>query len=65
MVAIFGGLDKDNYDRQYSDTYLLKRIIQYFKPYKKRVWWAISAFLVVSLTSALVPIFIADGVRIL
>jgi len=65
MAAIFGGLDKDNYDRQYSDSYLLKRIIQYFKPYKKQVLWAIVAFLVVSVTSSIVPIFIADGVRIL
>lgn len=65
MVAIFGGLDKDSYDRQYSDTYLLKRIIQYFKPYRKQVLWTVAGFLVVSVTSALVPIFIADGVRIL
>ncbi len=65
MVAIFGGLDKDSYDRQYSDTYLLKRIIQYFKPYRKHVLWTVAGFLVVSVTSALVPIFIADGVRIL
>lgn len=65
MVAIFGGLDKDSYDRQYSDTYLLKRIIQYFKPYRKQVLWTVTGFLVVSVTSALVPIFIADGVRIL
>jgi ATP-binding cassette subfamily B protein len=65
MVAIFGGLDKDNYDRQYSDGYLLKRIVQYFKPYRKQVLWAGGSFLVVSVTSSLVPIFIADGVRIL
>jgi ATP-binding cassette subfamily B protein len=65
MVAIFGGLDKDSYDRQYTDTYLLKRIFQYFKPYRKQVFWTVVGFLVVSVTSALVPIFIADGVRIL
>lgn len=65
MVALFGGLDKDSYDRQYSDVYLLRRIGQYFAPYRKQVIWTIIGFLVVSLSSALVPILIADGVRIL
>ena len=29
MAAIFGGLEEDVYDRQYSDMYLMRRLASY------------------------------------
>ncbi|RMG76551.1 MAG: ABC transporter ATP-binding protein [Chloroflexi bacterium] len=65
MAAVFGGLQADNYDRQYSDRYLLRRIITYFARYKTQLIWITFTFLIVSIASALPPILIADGVTVL
>ncbi len=65
MAAIFGGLHEDNYDRQYSDAYLLKRIASYFSSYRWGLAGILVGFTLVSVTSALPPVFIADGVNIL
>lgn len=59
---MFRGLDADRYDRQYSDTYLFKRIYDYFSVYKRRLVTIVVAFFVLSVVSALRPILIADGV---
>ena len=36
-MGLFGGLEKESYDREYSDRELLRRIAQYFAPYGKRL----------------------------
>jgi ATP-binding cassette subfamily B protein len=36
-MSLFHGLDKEGYDREYSDRALLRRIIGYFAPHTKRV----------------------------
>ncbi len=59
---MFLGLDADRYDRQYTDTYLFKRIYDYFSVYKRRLITIVVAFFVLSVVSALRPILIADGV---
>jgi ATP-binding cassette, subfamily B, bacterial len=65
MAAIFGGLQEDTYDRQYSDMYLLRRIASYFGQFKGKLVAIALGFALVSLTSALIPILIADGVTAL
>lgn len=65
MVPIMRGLESDKYDRQYSDGYLLRRIIMYFVPYKTGMMVIIGAFLLTSLVSALTPVFVAAGVGVL
>ncbi|MEQ8673502.1 MAG: ABC transporter ATP-binding protein [Aggregatilineales bacterium] len=62
MVAIMSGLEEDNYDRQYTDGYLIKRIYSYFAPYKKQLWVVLFAFMVLSFVSALPPVLVAQGV---
>ena len=37
MGFILDGLDTEDYDRQYSDRDLLKRIVAYFKPHGPRM----------------------------
>ncbi len=62
MVAIMSGLEEDNYDRQYTDGYLLKRIYSYFAPYKTQLLVVFLAFMVLSFVSALPPVLVAQGV---
>jgi hypothetical protein len=35
----FGGLDREAYDREYSDRELVRRIWQYLRPHRDRVVW--------------------------
>ena len=62
MAAIFGGLQGDKYDRQYSDFYLGKRIGEYLREHKLRVALGLLGFLLVGIVRALRPVFIADAV---
>lgn len=64
-MAIFGGLEQDNYDRQYSDGYLMRRLAAYFGQYRRKVIVVVIGFVVVSIVAALPPVFIAQGVDIL
>jgi ATP-binding cassette, subfamily B, bacterial len=65
MAGVFGGLEEDTYDRQYSDGYLMGRITDYMARYKWRLIAIVLAFLAVAIVGALPPIFIAWGVDIL
>ncbi len=59
MGFIMDGLDAEDYDRTYSDTELVKRIIGYFRPY---MWKMIAVALVVflsSLMNLLLPILVS------
>lgn len=62
MVAVFSGLEEDNYDRQYTDGYLFKRIGGYFAQYRSQMIAVLFGFLVVSIVTSLPPILIASGV---
>ncbi len=62
-MGIFRGLDADSYDRQYSDTYLAKRILNYFSQYKKQLITIALAMVVLSLVSSLRPILVSMGVN--
>ena len=59
MGFIMGGLDKSDYDRNYSDLTLLKRIGSYFKPYKKNMLIIVIALVVGSFASTLIPLAIS------
>ena len=61
-MGIFGGLEADNYDRQYSDRQLVERIVDYFRRYKREMVTVVVAFTVLAIVSALRPILISWGV---
>lgn len=65
MAAIMSGLSEDSYDRQYTDGYLVRRIVEYTRTYKRQLMVIVGAFVVLSIVSAMVPILIAEGVDIL
>ncbi len=62
MAAVFGGLQSDKYDRQYSDLRLLKRIAAYVVQYKLAVSLTLAGFLIVGAVRALRPVLISAGV---
>lgn len=62
MAAVFGGLQSDKYDRQYSDLRLLKRIATYIVQYKLAVSLTLAGFLIVGAVRALRPVLISAGV---
>lgn len=62
MAALFGGLQSDKYDRQYSDFSLFKRIGAYGSEHKLPVIWTLLGFFVVGLTRAFRPVLISRGV---
>ena len=62
VAAIFGGLQGDKYDRQYSDFHLFKRIGDYLAVHRYPVVLALLGFLVVGLARAFRPVFISTAV---
>lgn len=61
-MGFFGGLDGDKYDRQYTDTYLAKRMWDYASKFGRNVFAIVVAVLVMSVVVSLRPILIAAGV---
>lgn len=60
MGFVMAGLGQSDYDRQYSDITLLRRIFKYFTPYKLSILIIGSAIGLSSIAGALVPLFISN-----
>jgi ATP-binding cassette, subfamily B, bacterial len=63
MGFIMDGLDAEDYDRQYKDSELVRRIVAYFKPQAPRMLAVAIAILLTSLLNTLLPIVISDGLN--
>jgi ATP-binding cassette subfamily B protein len=64
-MGFFAGLNDEKYDRQYSDRELLRRILSYFKPQRKRFAWIIALVVVLAGTGAALPVVVARMVDLL
>ncbi|GAB4480703.1 MAG: ABC transporter ATP-binding protein [Anaerolineae bacterium] len=64
-MGFFSGLDADKYDRQYSDSYLFKRLGDYLRPHLRRVTVIIVTGLLSALVLAFIPIITASGLDVL
>jgi ATP-binding cassette, subfamily B, bacterial len=64
-MSIFDGLDAEDYDRQYSDRYLVGRIVKLFAPQRKRLAAIILFVLLISGCGAAMPLIVARGVDLL
>ncbi|GAH44996.1 unnamed protein product, partial [marine sediment metagenome] len=53
------GLEAEEYDRSYSDKFLLKRIVSFFAPYKRLMFVVIFFLIISSLTTAFQPIMVS------
>lgn len=65
MATIMRGLDTEAYDRQYTDKELVKRILQYFHPYRRKIIIISIAILLLALSGAAFPILVARGVDVM
>lgn len=54
------GLHEDDFDRNYSDIHLLKRILSYFRNYKAKIALIVVSLLLSSFASTLVPLYISN-----
>lgn len=64
-MGFFDGLDAEKYDRTYSDSELLKRILGYFKPQWKRLLGVLVLTLLIAGAGAMLPITVSDSVELL
>jgi ATP-binding cassette subfamily B protein len=64
-MSFFSGLNDEKYDRQYTDRELLRRILEYFKPQRARLLWALLLVLIYAGTGAALPVVVARVVDLL
>lgn len=64
-MGFFRGLDAEAYDRTYRDRDLVRRMLAYFKPYRRRLSIAILAIMVIAASGALSPIFVSRTVDLM
>jgi ATP-binding cassette subfamily B protein len=64
-MSVFFGLDTEAYDRQYSDQELLRRILHYFAPYRRRVLLVGAIVALIALIGAAQPLVVSRGLDLL
>ena len=62
-MSVFSSLGSEDYDRKYSDRYLMKRIATYFKPHIRILLFIAAMVIVVSATGAVQPLVIAKSIE--
>jgi ATP-binding cassette subfamily B protein len=62
MAALTRGLQAEKYDRQYSDSQLIRRILSYFSPHRFKGWLIVITVFLMSGASAALPIVVSRGV---
>lgn len=61
-MSFFSGLDTERYDRQYTDSQLVRRMGGYFKPHLQRLAAVTVLLFLIAGGSAITPIVVARGV---
>ncbi|HSH04032.1 MAG TPA: ABC transporter ATP-binding protein [Anaerolineae bacterium] len=64
MGFILDGLDTEDYDRQYNDSELVRRITHYFSRYSRHMLYVATALVLTSAAGTATPIFIARAVDV-
>lgn len=64
-MGFFSGLDAEAYDRSYEDRELLRRMLAYFLPHRRKLAWAVVAILFIAAGNSLSPILIARSVDLM
>ena len=62
-MGMYVGLESEEYDREYKDRVLLKRIFHYFGPYKRSMLIVILFLTISSLTYAFVPVLASTAIN--
>ncbi len=61
-MGIFGGLQAEQYDRQYGDGYLLRRLGDYLAKHRRRVLIIASMVILYAVLGSVIPVVISAGV---
>ena len=61
-MGFFGGLNAEQYDRQYTDRQLIGRISEYFVPQKKRLGLVSGLVIAIAGVGAMLPVVVSQGV---
>ncbi len=64
-MGFFSSLDNEGYDRQYTDRDLVRRMLDYFAPHRRRLTAIILLLIIMSFTGAALPPIVARGVDLL
>jgi ATP-binding cassette subfamily B protein len=64
-MSVFYGLDTEAYDRQYTDRELLRRILGYFSPHRRRVLAIGFLVMAIALVGAAQPLIVSRGLDML
>jgi ATP-binding cassette subfamily B protein len=64
-MGFFSGLDAEAYDRTYEDSELIRRMLRYFLPHRRKLTWAILAILFIAAGNAASPILISRSVDLM
>lgn len=59
MGGLFYGLEQDKYDRQYTDTYLMKRIASYFGVFRRQLIIILACLLGLAVVGGVQPVWIS------
>ena len=65
MGFVLEGLETEDYDRNYSDRELLKRILGYFRPYSRQIFFIAITLTLNAAFSTAGPIIIAKAIDII
>ena len=64
-MGFFAGLNAEKYDRQYTDRQLVRRIVAYFNPQKKRLLWVTLLVVAIGTIGAALPVVVSRLVDLL
>jgi ATP-binding cassette subfamily B protein len=65
MAAVLRGLEAEAYDRQYSDKELLKRILAYFRPHRRKVVIVTLCVFLMALAGAALPLIVSNSIGVI
>lgn len=65
MAAVMRGLDAEAYDRKYDDRELVRRILAYFRPHRRKIGVVTLAIFLLALAGAALPLIITNGINLI
>ncbi|MAU00332.1 MAG: ABC transporter [Anaerolineaceae bacterium] len=65
MAAVMRGLEAEAYDRQYSDKELVGRILNYFRPHRRKVIIIAICVFLMALAGAALPLIVSNSVGVM
>jgi ATP-binding cassette subfamily B protein len=61
-LGFFSNLDTEGYDRQYTDRDLLRRMLIYFDPYSRQLFWVILLLVFIAVAGSAMPILVSRAI---